>query len=63
MAVNAGFMLISPRAWFQLPAWLAGRGTLTKKRYSSGWGALQLRVLGGVILGTLLWVIFNILAH
>jgi hypothetical protein len=60
MAVIGGFMLISPRAWFQLPAWLAGRGTLTKKRYSTGWGAVQVRVLGGVILGTLLWVIFEI---
>jgi len=61
MAVNAGFMLISPRAWFQLPAWLAATGTLTKERYSTGWGAVQVRVTGGVILATLVWTIFDLL--
>jgi hypothetical protein len=61
MAVIAGFMLISPRAWFQLPSWLAGRGTLTKKRYSTGWGAAQVRILGVVMLSTLMWVVFEML--
>ena len=63
MAVNGAFMLISPRAYFRLPEWFAFRGSLTKERYSTGWGAFQLRVCGGVMLGTLLWVIFDILTH
>jgi hypothetical protein len=30
IAVNAAFMLISPRAWFRLPEWFQGRGSMTE---------------------------------
>jgi len=31
IAFNSLFMLISPRAWFQLPGWIRAQGTLTEK--------------------------------
>ena len=36
IAVNAAFMLISPRAWFRLPEWFQGRGSMTEHKYGSG---------------------------
>lgn len=51
-------MLISPRRFFLLPTWIRAQGTLTPERYSSGWGALQLRLLGAVSIGGILWVAY-----
>lgn len=42
-------MLLSPRAWFRLPGWLAFRDTLTQK-HATGWGALQIRIVGVVLI-------------
>jgi len=59
MAINAVFMLVSPRAWFRLPGWVAARGSLTKERYAARWGAVQIRITGAVMIGTILWVIYD----
>ena len=54
--INASVMLVSPRAWFRLPKWLRAQGTLTEDRYGSGWGAVQLRIGGALILLSIVWV-------
>jgi hypothetical protein len=59
--LNAGMMLISPKKWFELPSWLRGSGTMTRVRYSSGRGAVEVRVLGGLFLTILGWACFNLL--
>ena len=41
VAINAFFMLVSPQAWFRLPSWILAKGTLTEKRFASGWGAVE----------------------
>jgi hypothetical protein len=61
MTVNAAFMLVSPRAWFRLPAWLRAQGTLTEARYGAGWGAVQLRIAGALMLGSIVWVAYAML--
>lgn len=61
MTVNGAFMLVSPRAWFRLPGWLRAQGTLTQDRYGVGWGAIQLRIAGGLILGSIAWVAYAML--
>jgi hypothetical protein len=61
VAFNAVFMLISPSAWFGLPNWLRAQGSLTKERYASGWGALQVRLTGALVLGTVGWVVYDML--
>ena len=60
IAINAAFMLISPRAWFHLPAWLRATGSLTEERFSSGWGALQVRLAGAAFLAGISWVFHDI---
>ena len=59
--VNGLFMLLSPRAWFRLPDWISGRGSLTEKRYGSGWGAIQVRLLGAIFVGVVFWVLYDAL--
>jgi hypothetical protein len=61
MVINGSFMLVSPRAWFRLPSWLRAQGTLTEDRYSIGWGALQLRIAGGLMLASIGWVAYAML--
>jgi hypothetical protein len=63
MVVNASLMLVSPRIWFGLPGWMRLQGVLTRERYGSGFGALQLRLLGAIILGTIIWVAVRLLIH
>jgi hypothetical protein len=58
--VNASYMLASPRAWFRLPSWIKAQGTLTEKRYSTGWGAIQVRLTGAIMLSVIGWVIYDI---
>ncbi len=50
MSVNAFFMLFSPRLWFRLPGWISANARFTDERHSSGLGALQVRILGAVVL-------------
>jgi hypothetical protein len=59
LVINGGFMLASPRAWFKLPAWIASWGSQTPQKYSSGWGAVQVRLAGAVFLGVVIWVIWG----
>ncbi len=59
MVINALFMLASPRAWFRLPKWLRAQGTMTEDRYGSGWGAIQVQLAGGLILGAIAWVVYD----
>ena len=59
VSVNAMYMLVSPRSWFRLPGWIRLNGTLTEKRYGIGWGALQVRILGAILLITLGWIAFH----
>ena len=61
MVVNAVFMLLSPRAWFRLPKWVGAWGSLTQERYSTGWGGIQVRITGAVILGGIGWVLYDFL--
>ena len=60
VAVNAAFMLTSPKAWFKLPGWILAKGGLTEGKYSTGWGALQVRILGAIILGVIGWALIDI---
>lgn len=59
MLVNGAYMLVSPQAWFRLPPWLRAQGTLTREKYTSGWGALQVRFAGGAMVAVLVWVIYD----
>jgi len=61
MLVNAFYMVISPDAWFRLPRWLGLQGVLTRVRYGSGWGGLQVRILGGIIIATAIWIAYQLL--
>jgi hypothetical protein len=36
--VKALLMVISPQAWFHLPSWIPGKGSLTGKKYGTGKG-------------------------
>ena len=55
LSVNAPLMFISPRAWFRLPTWIRLSGSLSEAKYSAGWGAVQVRILGAVLLATILY--------
>jgi hypothetical protein len=61
IAINAAFMLISPRAWFRLPGWIRSAGSLTEKKFGSGWGAIEVRITGALGLGAILWVLYDAL--
>ena len=60
MLVNAFYMVISPKAWFRLPSWLGLPGVLTTERYGSGWGGLQVRILGMIIIATSGWIAYEL---
>lgn len=59
MLINALFMLASPRAWFRLPSWLRANGPMTEEKYGSGWGAIQVQLAGAIMIGVLVWVIYD----
>jgi hypothetical protein len=59
IAVNAFFMLLSPKAWFRLPSWILAKGTLTEKRFARGWGAVEIRLTGAITLGVIGWVLYH----
>jgi len=52
---NATLMLISPRVWFRIPHWMRLSGSLTEAKFSTGWGAIQVRLLGACFLGVMAW--------
>ena len=57
--INGCFMLISPKAWFRLPGWLAARGSLSEARYSSGPPSMQMRIAGAVFVGLPIWCLMD----
>jgi len=57
MVLNGVLMLASPRVWFRLPRWLGAHGSMTEDRYATGWGAIQVRITGALILATIAWVL------
>ena len=59
---NATLMLISPRTWFRLPRGVRLSGNLSKTKYGSGWGAIQIRVLGAGSLGGMIWLLHDCVA-
>ena len=63
LVVNGLFMVLSPRAWFRLPSWIPGRGSLTEKRYGSGFGAIQVRIVGALFLGVIVRVLYDSLVR
>jgi hypothetical protein len=59
---NAVLMLVSPRAWFKVPQWIRLSGSLAAERFSSGWGAIQVRILGACFLAVMAWFVHGCLA-
>ena len=59
LTINAAIMLVSPRTWFKLPTWIRAQGTISERRNSRGFGALELRLLGAVMLTAIVWVIYD----
>jgi hypothetical protein len=59
MLANALFMLVSPRAWFRLPSWLRAQGSLVEAKYARGGGAIQVRLTGALLLGFIVWVLYE----
>ena len=60
LLVNALFMLLSPRAWFRLPNWFPARSSsVTEAKYGGGWGAIQVRLGGALMLGLIVWVLYD----
>ena len=58
LLINALFMLLSPRTWFRLPKWFPARSSsMTEARYGSGWGAMQVRLGGALMLALIVWVL------
>jgi hypothetical protein len=62
IGANGLIMLISPRVWFNLPFWIRASGGLSKEKYGSGWGAIQIRLLGAIFLGIVLWFLYSSLS-
>ena len=56
---NGAFMLVSPRRWFKLPAWLRASGSLTEAQYSSVWGAVQVRLTGAAFIAFTTWMLYH----
>lgn len=62
LLINAVFMLFSPRAWFRLPNWFPARSSsMTETKYGSGWGAVQVRLTGALMLALIVWVLYDML--
>jgi hypothetical protein len=57
MAINAAFMLFSPRLWFRLPSWIRSNARFESEKHGTGLGAVQIRILGGVVLLVLIVIV------
>jgi hypothetical protein len=56
-------MIVSPRVWFRLPGWIRMTGSLTEKKYGSGPGAFQIRLLGACLWVIVLWCFYDFLGR
>jgi hypothetical protein len=61
LVVNALFMLVSPRAWFQLPNWIRTPGFWFEAKCASGGAAIQARLTGAVLLVLIVCVLYAML--
>jgi len=63
--LNAMVMMVSPRAWLELPEWLPTSGymRMRKAKYSAGWGCLQVRILGLFFFCVVLGIFFLMFRH
>ena len=61
MLVNGVFMLLSPRAWFRLPWWIEARGSLSEEKYTTGWGAISIRLTGAGFIAVIGYVLYDVL--
>jgi hypothetical protein len=52
--VNGSLMLISPKLWFQMPAWIR-LSNLPEAKYKDGWGGIQIRFVGAVFLALIVY--------
>jgi len=59
VGINGVYMLFSPKAWFRLPGWIRAAGTLTEDKFSTGAGALQVRITGAMFLSVIGWVLYD----
>ncbi len=60
LLINGFVMLVSPVRWFAMPSWLRTQGTLTPERHSRGFGAIELRILGALIILSISWVAYSL---
>jgi hypothetical protein len=63
LTTNAAFMLVSPRAWFRLPRWIKLTGSLSERRHGTGWGAMEVRLVGAITLGVVGCVLYHLLVR
>lgn len=60
LLINGFVVLVSPVRWFSLPQWLGLQGSLTATNYLRGFGALQVRILGGIVILSILWMAYEL---
>lgn len=63
MTINGALMLASPRCWFRMPPWLGYHGSLTEEKYGVGWGGVQVRLTGLLMLVAISWVLYELLVR
>lgn len=63
MLFNGLIMLISPRRWFEIPPYVAFRGTVPRSSLSTIEGRLRIRVLGLVLTLFILWMAFGVISR
>ena len=63
VAFNAAYMLFSPRVWGHLPSWLRAKLQLGEHSHAVGWRALLVRIAGAILLGTMLWILYDALVR
>lgn len=59
--INALIMAFSPKRWFNLPNWICYKGSLSEKKYSTGLGSLQIRIVGIIMSVTFIFLIIDFL--
>lgn len=52
--VNSALMLLSPKLWFRMPPWIR-LSNLPEGKFKDGWGGIQIRLLGAILLGVIIW--------